>query len=95
MAVTLCVLLWARDGQDDALIAYEDAVLALVPSHGGRVQQRVRSDGRDGHPLEVHLVAFPSEEALDAYLHDDARVRLDGDRARAVLRSQVIRVEPV
>ena len=34
---TLCVLLWARPGADDALTAYEDRVLALVSEHGGRI----------------------------------------------------------
>jgi hypothetical protein len=29
-AVTLCVLLWARAGEERALVAYEDAVLELV-----------------------------------------------------------------
>ena len=31
MAVTLCVLLWPHAGNEDALVAYEDTVLALIP----------------------------------------------------------------
>ena len=53
-AVTLCVLLWARAGEADALIAYEDAVLQLVATHGGRVLQRARTDGENDAPLEIH-----------------------------------------
>ena len=37
MSVVLCVTLWARAGQEEALVAYEDAVLALLPEHGARV----------------------------------------------------------
>jgi len=41
-AVTLCVLLWARPGAEDGLIAYEDEVLGLAPGYGGRILQRAR-----------------------------------------------------
>lgn len=95
MTVTLCVLLWANDGQRDSLIAYEDAVLALIPNHGGRVLQRVRSTGEPDAPLEVHVLEFPSEQALDDYLHDDERLRLAADRDRAIARTELHRVEVV
>ena len=48
MSLTLCVLLWARPGAADALAAYEDQVLNLVPKHGGQVLQRARSNGEPG-----------------------------------------------
>ncbi len=95
MAVTLCVLLWARTGAADALIAYEDAVLPLVASHGGRVVQRVRTDGADGAPLELHLLELPSEAALDAYMGDPQRVAMSDARDRAIERTEVYRVSPV
>ena len=65
----MCVLLWAQPDADDALIAYEDRVLALVPEHGGRVLNRARSSGADGQPLEIQLLEFPSGAALRR-LHD-------------------------
>src|ERR1700730_7919716 len=68
MALTLCALLWARPGEERALIAYEDAVLQLVPVHGGHVVQRARTDGLGDAPLEIHLLQFPSEAALEAYM---------------------------
>ena len=36
MSVILCVLLWARPGAEEALTAYEERVLSLLPYHGGR-----------------------------------------------------------
>jgi len=91
-SVELCVLLWARPGQEDGLVAYEDRVLALVPAHGGTVLQRARSAGDAGHPLEVQFYRFPSEEALQSYLADDRRVALAAERDRVVLRTEILRV---
>jgi uncharacterized protein (DUF1330 family) len=95
MAVTLCVLLWARRGREDDLISYEDRVLRFVPDHGGRVLERARTAGEAGQPLEVQLVQFPSEDALAAYMADERRSALSGDRDAAVERTEVLRVELV
>ena len=51
--------------------AFESLVLPLLPRHGGALVRRVRGD--DGR-FEVHLVSFPSRDALDAYLADPERV---------------------
>jgi len=88
-------LLWPLTGQAHALIAYEDAVLQLVPAHGGRVRERVRTDGANGAPLEVHLLEFPSDEALDAYMRDPQRAALAEARDRAIERTEVYRVDVV
>jgi uncharacterized protein (DUF1330 family) len=93
MRPTLCVLLWARPGAEEALVAYEDRVLDLVPEHGGTVLQRARSDGAEGRPLEVQLLQFPSSAALNDYLADDRRLALSNDRDRAIARTDVINVE--
>ena len=47
------------------------AVLALLPEHGGRLERRLRSS--DG-TLEVHVVAFPSARAWEAYRDDPRRL---------------------
>jgi uncharacterized protein (DUF1330 family) len=93
VSLTLCVLLWARPGAEDALIAYEDRVLDLVPGHGGRVLQRVRSSGADGQPLEIQLLEFPSAAALDDYMTDERRLSLADERDRAIAQTQVMDVE--
>jgi hypothetical protein len=93
MSVTLSVLLWAQPGAGDALIAYEDRVLALIPGHGGRVLQRARSDGTNGQPFEIQLLEFPSTAALDDYMTDDRRLSLSDERDRAIARTEVIDVE--
>jgi len=95
VSLTLCVLLWARPGAEDGLIAYENKVLDLVPGHGGRVLQRARGGGADGQPLEIQLLEFPSAAALDAYMKDDRRTSLAAERDRVIARTDVIQVQLV
>jgi uncharacterized protein (DUF1330 family) len=92
VSLTLCVLLWARPGTEDGLIAYEDEVLRLVPEHGGRVLQRARSGGTGGQPLEIQFLEFPSAAALDAYMTDDRRTSLAAERDRVIAQTEVIQV---
>jgi hypothetical protein len=56
MSVTLCVLLWAREGRDADLTRYEDQVLGLVGDHDGRVLQRVQ-DRRSARPAAALALA--------------------------------------
>jgi uncharacterized protein (DUF1330 family) len=95
MSVHLCVLLWANAGAETALSAYEDQVLALMDEHEARVLQRVRSDGANGTPVEVQILEFPSQDALDAYLADERRSALADERDAAIARTEIIHVEPV
>ena len=89
----LCVLLWAHEGHEEELAAYEDQVLVLITDHGGRVRSRVRTIGDPAGPTEVQLLQFPSEAALDAYMHDPRRAALGAERDACVARTQVLRVE--
>ena len=91
--VTLCVLLWAKDGAVQALVEYEDEVLALRPDHGGRVVKRARTLDDADAPTEVHLLQFPSEDALAAYLDDDRRPALTEAREQAIERTELYRVK--
>ena len=93
--LTLCVLLWAREGQAAALVEYEDQVLQLISEHGGTVLQRARTTGTDGDPLEIQFFFFPSPDALDAYLNDERRIALAGIRDRVVARTRTMRVDLV
>jgi uncharacterized protein (DUF1330 family) len=95
MGLTLCVLLWARPGAEDGLIAYEDQVLGLVPGHGGQVLQRARATGTGGQPLEIQLLEFPSARALDAFMTDGRRQSLAGERDRVISKTEVIEVKLV
>ena len=91
MTLTLCVLLWAHPGQEDALTEYEDAVLALLPDHSARLLQRVRSL-EPGHADEVQLYEFPGQAELDAYLADPRRTALSTQRDAAIARTELFPV---
>jgi hypothetical protein len=95
VSLTLCVLLWARPGAEEGLIAYEDTVLRIASDHRGQVRQRVRSSGADGQPLEIQLLEFPSAAALDAFMTDERRQALAGERDRVIAKTEVIEVEVV
>jgi uncharacterized protein (DUF1330 family) len=89
---TLVALLWPRPGHEQQLVEYEDAVLALLPTYGCRVVERVRrTDDTDG-PFEVQIIEYPDEEAVAAYMVDPARLALAETHARAIERTQVVRV---
>ncbi|MGV0850406.1 hypothetical protein [Mycolicibacterium phlei] len=95
MSLTFYVYLWPRPGMEQALVAYEDTVLALVDEHGGRLVHRSRTDGRDGRPFEIQLFEWPSQAALDGYMADPRRTSLAADRDRAVERTDIVPVQPV
>jgi uncharacterized protein (DUF1330 family) len=95
MSIHLCILLWSKPGAEEALCAYEDTVLGLMGDHGARVLQRMRTDGANGVPLEIQVLEFPSQGALDSYMQDGRRTALAGEREAAIARTDVLAAEPV
>ena len=74
--------------------AYERAVLALLPDHGGALECRFRGVDR---PLETHLLSFPSSAAFEAYLSDARRTALAPawrDCGAKAERWEVMEIEP-
>jgi uncharacterized protein (DUF1330 family) len=92
VSISLCCLLWARPGQHEGLIAYEDRVLELVSEHGGRILQRARTDGSGDQPLEIQVFTFESQSALDGYMNDERRLALADERDRVVARTELMHV---
>ncbi|HEY3829772.1 MAG TPA: hypothetical protein VGL57_11300 [Solirubrobacteraceae bacterium] len=93
MSLDLCVLLWAKPHAAAALVEYEDRVLELLADHGACTLQRARTDGTDGTdgaPLEVQILRFPSQVALDDYMADERRTALAELRGAAIARTEVI-----
>lgn len=90
MSLDLCVLLWAKPHAAAALVEYEDRVLELLADHGACTLQRARTDGTDGAPLEVQILRFPSQVALDDYMADERRTALAELRGAAIARTEVI-----
>ena len=98
MEVNLCVLLWAHEGRDAELSAYEDQVLGLLAEHDGHVIQRakiVAGNGNSDEPTEVQLLRFASDAALDGYIRDARREALAGQRDAAIAMTEVMRIQLV
>jgi hypothetical protein len=92
--VTLCVSLWSVPGQEAALVAYEDLVLALLPEHDGRLIARARrSSGDTDGPYETQLIQFTREAGFDAYMADERRTALAPMRDAAIERTDLQRVD--
>jgi len=95
MNINLCVLLWTRAGQEDALVDYEDPALDIAAAHGVQLVSRVRRTDSSESPFEVQVLRFPSQGTLDMSMQDPARLALSGMRDAAVARTAVARVEQV
>lgn len=89
------MFLWPHPGMEQALIAYEDAVLTLVDEHDGKVVHRARTDGAGGRPLEIQLFEWASQEAMDGYMSDPRRTALSTDREQAIARTEIVPVQMV
>jgi len=68
----LILVLIARIPSDgvEAFQAYEDQVLPLLNEHSGRLERRMRNETGT---LELHIVSFSSEAALQQYRNDPRR----------------------
>jgi hypothetical protein len=94
MSITLCAMLYAVEGRESDLVAYEDTVLALIPEHGGTVVSRFRNAGDEG-AYEVQVITLPDEAALASYLADPRRVALTNAHRSSIARTDVLRVTTV
>lgn len=93
MTIRLCVLLWPLDDRAAELHAYEDAVLPLLAEHHGQLLTRETvARAADDDPLEVQLIELESQADLDAFMADPRRTALEEQRARAIGRTQVLRL---
>lgn len=92
MSLQLCVMLWSNPGAEAALVDYENRILELLTDHDARVLQRARTDGADGIPLEIQILEFASQAALDGYMEDERRTALAGARDAAIARTEIFHI---
>ena len=95
MPLTLCILLSGMPGNEQLLVDYEDQVLDRLPNYGARIVQRVRATDPQSAPFEVHILEFPSEDALAQYMEDPVRRSLSELRERAIAHTDILRVDVV
>ncbi|MDO3701384.1 GNAT family N-acetyltransferase [Micromonospora sp. C28SCA-DRY-2] len=91
-ALRVVALVEFAEGAVEAGQRYEDAVLALLGRHGGRVERRQRTgDGR----TEVHLIRFDTRAGYHAFLADPERVALRAGLGDAAPDARVLEVQEV
>ncbi|MFE9689043.1 GNAT family N-acetyltransferase [Micromonospora sp. NPDC005806] len=82
----------SADAEAEAGRRYEDAVLALLGRHGGRLERRLRTG--DGQ-TEVHVIRFASRADYDGFLVDPERVALRAGLGNAAPTTRVLEVRDV
>lgn len=90
--MVLVVLLTVRRAELDAFRRFERGAAAVMAGHGGRIERVVALAPAPGDALcrEVHLVRFPSEQALAAYRQDPALDALRPLRERSVVQTEIL-----
>ncbi|HLB22845.1 MAG TPA: hypothetical protein VJP07_02005 [Dehalococcoidia bacterium] len=72
MSLTLVQIVRIPAEGIEAFQRFESRVLPLMPKYGGVLERRLRGD--DGR-TEVHVISFPSREALQRYMDDPERTQ--------------------
>ncbi|MEO9475201.1 MAG: DUF1330 domain-containing protein [Cyclobacteriaceae bacterium] len=69
---------------------FESNVLPIMETFGGKIVQRIRPtsetfiSGEKNQPYEVHIVSFESEDQLNRYIRDDARLKYNHLKEQSV-----------
>ncbi|MFG1838996.1 hypothetical protein [Micromonospora sp. NPDC049175] len=90
--LTLVALVEFPVGGEDAGRRYENAVLALLGRHGGRLERRLRST--DGQ-TEVHVITFEDRAGYESLLADPDRAALRAALGDTAPATRVIEVHEV
>ncbi|MEU8422357.1 hypothetical protein AB0C15_15930 [Micromonospora sp. NPDC048835] len=87
--LTLVAIVEFAVGAGAAGQRYEDAVLALLERHGGRLERRLH--GTDGQ-TEVHVIRFAERAGYESFLADPDRAALRAALAESAPTTRVIEV---
>jgi hypothetical protein len=81
----------------DAARAFEDEVLAVLPTHGAKVIARGhRRAGQDpALPVEIHTLWFPSRDAFQGYLDDPIRAQVIERHGEVFDTKIVVEMDPI
>lgn len=96
--VYFLVSVFVRPGQAETLRQYEQAAVRVMAQHGGRFVRVFRPlhPGEDeATPDEIHLLAFPSEEAFAAFRADEGLRPYYSLRDQAVHQAALLKLVDV
>ncbi len=96
--VRVLVLQWAHSGRAHELAEVEDVLSQLAVTHGATlVRERgatFRASSAELPPDEVHILEFPDEASVDAYVDDPLRAPWAVRLGDVLARTLVIRLDP-
>jgi uncharacterized protein (DUF1330 family) len=92
----LLVHIYIHLGQEQAFQNYENQVLSIFKSHGGKVIVAFRpevpaNNSGDDVPYEIHVLSLPSEEAFLAYRNDPLVLDLKESRLRIFRKMDIFK----
>lgn len=85
----LVAIVEMASGHEIAGQEYEDAVLALLDRHGGRVERRMRSTDS---AAEVHVIRFQSRAGYESFMVDPDRLASRAKTGDAAPTTRVLEV---
>lgn len=90
--IVLVATLEVRVAARDAFHAFERQAAAIMESHGGRIERTITVPPDPGAETfrEVHVVAFPSDDAYTAYRADPRLAALAPLRESAVVSTHIL-----
>ncbi len=77
--IVLTQVIYLKPGQEDVFNEFESIALPAMEKYQGKLLMRIRPtaeqfiEGSMAPPHEIHLVSFPKEEDLMAFLQDKQR----------------------
>src|SRR5262245_5861347 len=90
--ITLVAILTVRRQAISAFRTFERRGAAVMARHGGAIERTIAVPVEEGSGLfrEIHLVTFPSAEALAAYRGDEALRELTSLRESSVVATEIL-----
>lgn len=92
------VTLWVTEGAEDDFRAFESRSLNIAARHGGVLVRAVRLCERAAGtlmPYEAHVLEFPGAQAFQAFRSDPDSRALVSERARLVVRADLVEGSPI
>jgi uncharacterized protein (DUF1330 family) len=77
--ITITQLIYIQEGQEQTFDQFEAVAIPLISKYNGRLLLRVRPaesaviEATMELPYEIHIVEFPGEEDVNAFMKDDTR----------------------
>jgi uncharacterized protein (DUF1330 family) len=80
--IYLTQLVYIKEGGEKKFDAFEDVAIPVISKYNGRLLIRIRPDEKSvieshiGHPYEIHMIEFDSEEDFQRFGNDEERKKV-------------------